>query len=84
MGIPSGAPGLHALLHYFGINFRFDHTYTNTFNCFLELISRVQWEMCKGNLYLCSPAPTYTPEITLMLLNCFRINFPNIRLTLTL
>ena len=33
---PSGAPGLHALLNYFGINFRFDYTYTYTytFNCF--------------------------------------------------
>ena len=29
--IPSGAPGLHAL---FGANFRFDYTYTYTFNCF--------------------------------------------------
>ena len=31
---PSGAPGLHALLKYFGINFRFDYTYTYTFHCF--------------------------------------------------
>ena len=31
--LPSGAPGLHALLNYFGINFRFDYTYTYTFNC---------------------------------------------------
>ena len=27
---------------------------------------------------------SYSPEITLTLLNCFRINFPNITLTLTL
>ena len=33
MILPSGAPGLHALLNYFGINFRFDYTYTYTFNC---------------------------------------------------
>ena len=32
--IPSGAPGLHALLNYFRISFRFDYTYTYTFNCF--------------------------------------------------
>ena len=32
--LPSGAPGLHALLNYFGINFRFEYTYTYTFNCF--------------------------------------------------
>ena len=31
--IPSGAPGLHALLNYFGVNFRSDYTYTYTFNC---------------------------------------------------
>ena len=34
--IPSGAPGLHALLNYFGINFRFDYTYTYTSNCFVN------------------------------------------------
>ena len=27
----SGAPGLHALLNYFGMNFRLDYTYTYTF-----------------------------------------------------
>ena len=32
--LPSGAPGLHAFSNYFGINFRFDHTYTYTFNRF--------------------------------------------------
>ena len=32
--LPSDAPGLHALLNYFGINFRFDYTYTYTFTCF--------------------------------------------------
>ena len=32
--LPSGAPGLPALLNYFGTNFRFDYTYTYTFNCF--------------------------------------------------
>ena len=32
--IPSGAPGLHALLNDFGINFRFDYTNTYTYNCF--------------------------------------------------
>ena len=33
--VPSGAPGLHALLDYFGIIFRFDctYTYTYTFYC---------------------------------------------------
>ena len=48
--------------------------------------------VCKGNLYLSSPAPgcaclwdyTYTPEIILTLLNSFRVNFQNITLTLTL
>ena len=51
----------------------------------------ISW-VCQGNLYLSSPAPgyaplwddTYTPEITLTLLNCFRINFQNITLTRTL
>ena len=28
--LPSGARGLHALLNYFGISFRFDYTYTYT------------------------------------------------------
>ena len=32
--LPLGAPGLHALLNYFGINFCFDYTYTYTFHCF--------------------------------------------------
>ena len=32
--LPSGAPGLHALLNYFGINFRFEYIYTYTLNCF--------------------------------------------------
>ena len=47
--------------------------------------------MCKGNLYLSSPALgcaplwdyTYTPEMTLTLLNSFRINFQNVTLTVT-
>ena len=32
--VPSGAPGVHALLNYFGFNFRFYYTYTCTFHCF--------------------------------------------------
>ena len=34
ISLPSGAPGLHALLNYFGINFCFAYTYTYTFHCF--------------------------------------------------
>ena len=97
--LPSGAPGLHTLLNYFGIIFRFDYTYTYTFHCSWnqcqECNRKLFWGpipgMCKGNMYLSSPAPgaaplwdyTYTPEMTLTLLNSFRINFQNITLTLT-
>ena len=55
---PLGAPGLHALLNDFGINFRFDHTYT--FNCLginIKSVIGALWD------YTC------TPEIALTLLN---------------
>ena len=71
------------LLIVFEINFK-----SVIGNCFFGPISGV----CEGNLHLSYPALgcaplwdyTYTPEITLTLLNCFQINFQNITLTLTL
>ena len=72
--VPSGAQGLHALLNYFGINFRFDYTLTPLIVLGISFKSVITalWD------YTC------TPEITLTLLNCFQINFQNITLTLTL
>ena len=71
--LPSGAPGLHALLNYFGINFRFDYTYTYTLHCL-----GINYKSVIGAFL----DYTYTPEITLTLLNCFQINFPKIHLHL--
>ena len=54
----SGAPGLHALLTYFGMNFRFDYTYTYTSNCFGN-----QFQECNRSplgLHLHSGDYTYT------------------------
>ena len=61
MAIPSGAPGLHALLNYFGISFRFVYTYTYTFHCFvneLQECSRSPW-----GLHLHSGDYTYTRKL---------------------
>ena len=71
--VPSGAPGLHALLNYFGINFRFDYTYT--FHCF-----GINYKSVIGALW----DYTCTPEVTPTLLNCFQIDFQKITLTLLL
>ena len=64
MTVPSGAPGLHALLNYFGINLRFDYSYTCTFHCL-----GINYKSVIGALWDC----TCTPEITLTLLNGFQI-----------
>ena len=73
--LPSGAPELHALLNYFGIN---SVLITLTLTPFIVL--GINDESVVGALWDC----TCTPEITLTLLNGFQINFPQITLTLTL
>ena len=73
--LPSGGPGLHALLNYFGINCRFDYTYTYTL-----IVLGINFKSVIGGLW----GYTCTLEITLTLLNSFQINFPKITLTLTL
>ena len=56
--LPSGAPGLHALQNYFGINFRFDYTYTSSF-----IVLGINYKSVIGALW----DYTCTPEITLTL-----------------
>ena len=59
--LPSGAPGLHALLNVFGINFPFDYTYTYTFHCFGN-----QLQECNRSplgLHLHTGDYTYTPKL---------------------
>ena len=74
--LPSGAPGLHALLNYFGINF-----VLITLTLTPLIVLGVNFKSVIGALWDC----TCTLEITLTLLNCFQINFQkNITLTLTL
>ena len=62
--LPSGAPGLHALLNYFGTNFVL---ITLTLTPFIVL--GINYKNVIGGLW----DYTCTPEITLTLLNCFQI-----------
>ena len=53
-------------------------------NCFGDQFPGCVKEICTSPPLRLDVPPFYTPEITLTLLNCCRINFQNITLTLTL
>ena len=57
--LPSGAPGLHALLDYVGINFRFDYVYV--FTCFginfKSVIGNCFWDQFPGCKGICISPP---------------------------
>ena len=74
LSLPSGAPGLHVLLDYFGI-FRL-----TTLTLTPLIVLGINFKSVIGALW----GYTCTLEITLALLNCYQIHFPKITLTLTL
>ena len=71
--LPSGAPGLHALLNYLGSNFRLIILTLTPL-----IVLGIHFKSVIGALWDC----TCTPEITVTLLNCFQTSFPKLHLHL--